>query len=93
MSVNQVAEEITNTGADISADKDPRALFNVTTNELVNWPRYAHFRGKGNSFHNPFDKGFRDNLAEFFRPGSTVLEEMPTADEDTKQETSYPFVV
>uniref|UniRef100_A0A183SU30 Palmitoyltransferase n=1 Tax=Schistocephalus solidus TaxID=70667 RepID=A0A183SU30_SCHSO len=70
-----------------------RALFNVTTNELVNWPRYAHFRGERTGFHNPFDKGFRRNLVEFFRPGPTVLEDMPTADKGTNQETSYPFVV
>jgi hypothetical protein len=53
-------------------------LFNVTTNEVMNWNRYSYlggysFRGVGHS--NVFDLGFVANCSQFWRlPGSKQID-------------------
>lgn len=42
------------------------ASMNITTNERINYRRYQHLKdGKGN-FHNPYHKGVKNNILEFF---------------------------
>ena len=54
---------------------------NMTTNEVINWHRYKHFRapaepGQLGDFHNPFDKGPLRNCHELCFPGKYNM--MPT---------------
>lgn len=41
---------------------------NVTTNELANWHRYKYMHGTDGDFHNPFDRGWRQNCADTCKP-------------------------
>ncbi|CAH1776296.1 unnamed protein product [Owenia fusiformis] len=42
------------------------AAFNLTTNERINKKRYDYLKdGKGN-YYNPFNRGFKSNMLEFF---------------------------
>jgi hypothetical protein len=54
---------------------------NMTTNEVINWHRYKHFRGlaepgQPGDFFNPFDKGPLRNYHELCCPSQYPL--MPT---------------
>ena len=40
----------------------------MTTNELANWRRYEHFGNLKTGFRNPFNRGYWNNLVEFFSP-------------------------
>ena len=42
------------------------ASYNITTNERVNHKRYDYLKDGKGRFHNPFNKGVRHNLMEFF---------------------------
>ncbi|CAL1539768.1 unnamed protein product [Lymnaea stagnalis] len=47
------------------------AARNLTTNERINYKRYDYLKDGKGSYHNPFDRGFKNNFLEFFhlRPG------------------------
>ena len=50
-----------------------QAWQNMTTNEIINWHRYKHFRkpaegGQAGDFHNPFDRGPFRNFHELCCP-------------------------
>ena len=42
------------------------ACTNMTTNEQLNWRRYDYFKNHMGLFHNPFNRGIKLNLKEFF---------------------------
>jgi len=42
------------------------ACTNMTTNEQLNWRRYDYFKNHMGLFHNPFNRGLKQNLKEFF---------------------------
>lgn len=46
---------------------------NVTTNELANWTRYRYLRGADGTFHNPFDRGLRQNCIDCWFPDTAPL--------------------
>ena len=46
---------------------------NVTTNELANWTRYKYLRGSDGTFHNPFDRGLKQNCFDVWHPDSAPL--------------------
>ena len=48
------------------------AAKNITTNEMINKSRYAHFWTSG-TFKNPFSRGFLKNIVEVFRPQKDLL--------------------
>jgi hypothetical protein len=49
---------------------------NVTTNELANWHRYSYLQDASGGFHNPFNRGFRENVLEAFSPDKTPMAPM-----------------
>lgn len=59
-----------------------QAWQNMTTNEIINWHRYKHFRapseqpGQAGEFHNPFDRGPLKNCHELCFPMQYPM--MPT---------------
>ena len=44
---------------------------NTTTNEEANWTRYKYLHGEDGTFHNPFNRGFRQNCMEALCSPST----------------------
>ena len=44
----------------------------MTTNEQLNWRRYEYFKSQTGLFHNPFNRGLKQNLREFFHLQRTV---------------------
>jgi hypothetical protein len=51
---------------------------NITTNEVMNWHRYKHFRVPGETgealvYHNPFDKGPIGNCRETCFPSQALM--------------------
>ena len=45
----------------------------MTTNELANWTRYRYLRGSDGTFHNPFDRGLRQNCVDCLFPDAAPL--------------------
>ena len=44
----------------------------MTTNEQLNWRRYEYFKSATGLFHNPFNRGLKQTLREFFHLQRTV---------------------
>ncbi|XP_006818309.1 uncharacterized protein LOC100368376 [Saccoglossus kowalevskii] len=42
------------------------AAFNITTNERMNWKRYDYLKDAHGHYHNPYNKGIKRNVQEFF---------------------------
>jgi ankyrin repeat protein len=60
-------------------------LDNITANEFINMRKYGYLRGPDQqSFHNPFDKGWKANLKEFFYPSYDYFDlfELPSSTGD-----------
>ena len=39
---------------------------NITSNEMINQHRYAYLNNSNGQFFNPFDRGIKNNIIEFF---------------------------
>ena len=46
----------------------------MTTNEQINWRRYDYLKNSQGLFHNPFNRGLKQNLKEFFHLQRSVEE-------------------
>ena len=64
----------------------------MTTNELTNWKRYEHFGNTKTGFRNPFNRGYWNNVVEFFRPRYYETERELTKQRMANDE-KFPFVV
>ena len=51
------------------------AAFNITTNERINHKRYDYLKDGKGRFFNPFNKGMKHNLMEFFHLKKTLRED------------------
>lgn len=58
---------------------------NVTTNELANWARYRYMKDDHGDFHNPFDRGVRQNCIDTMWPEAS--KPAPMVLPDGQQET------
>ena len=50
------------------------ACTNMTTNEQLNWRRYDYLKNQMGQFSNPFNRGTKQNLKEFFHLQRSVEE-------------------
>ena len=41
-------------------------LLNLTTNERINHKRYSYLKDGKGKYYNPYDRGYKVNIAEFF---------------------------
>lgn len=41
-------------------------LLNITTNERINFKRYAYLKDGKGKYYNPYDRGYKNNILEFF---------------------------
>ena len=50
-------------------------LLNLTTNERVNHKRYEYLKDGKGKYYNPYDRGYRTNILEFFHLKPAIPDE------------------